>query len=181
MEEIKVFNESPSIYRQYIDSFINQDRLLPKYDWMVRVADGIDPLVIYRDTSFALVPDITWDMKSIDDLHVLAIVQDNTIRSVRDLRREHLPLLRRIRSVGRLIISRQYGIPIHMIEASVHYHPSYYWLHIHFTPVGINLRPGRSIFLDDIIANISIYPNYYQESTLRLYIYPHMPLYSYIH
>ena len=181
-EYIKIFDETPEIYRRYIEPFINRERLLPKYNWMEKVVNGTDPSIFYQDKYFSLVPDIKWnEQEDIRDLHVLAIVQDRSIRSVRDLNATHIHLLNHIMNTGKYTISQKYDIDPNEVEVSIHYHPSFYWLHIHFTHIEMDeIIPGRSIFLNDIISNISQYSLYYSDSIFHLYIYPHMPLYNYI-
>jgi m7GpppX diphosphatase len=182
MTDIKVYTETPLIYKKYVEPLINQDRLTSRYNWMKRVVDGEDPSVFYRDSFICLLPDITWSQESLDDLHILLIVKDSNLRSVRDISRGTLPLLQHIHQTVPSIVSKRYGIPARDLQISIHYHPSYYWLHMHITPISYveEIVAGRSIFLSTVISNIQMYPRYYQDSTFHLYIYPHMFLYKYI-
>lgn len=62
--------------------------------------------VIFRDddpeTGFVLVPDLKWDQKELENLYVLAIVKRRGILTLRDLRAEHLPMLRNILDTGKV-------------------------------------------------------------------------------
>ena len=44
-----------------------------------------------------ILPDMKWDKTTLSSFYLLAIAQDRTIRSLRDLRKQHVPLLRGIR------------------------------------------------------------------------------------
>ena len=67
-------------------------------------------------------------------------------------------------------IGKKYGIPGDQLRAYVHYQPSYYNLHIHFTQLSYTAPKtcvGEAHLLHDIIANIETFdPDYYQKSTL---------------
>jgi m7GpppX diphosphatase len=49
-----------------------------------------------------LVPDLKWDQKEPENLYVLAIAMRRGVLSMRDLRAEHLPLLRNILDTGKV-------------------------------------------------------------------------------
>lgn len=53
---------------------------------------------------FILVPDLKWDGLTKETLYLLAIVRQRGIKSLRDLDETHLPLLKRIRVEGKVII-----------------------------------------------------------------------------
>lgn len=184
---VKIYNEAPYIYRTFVRPFILKESAgasttSPRYEWMRRATQGVvvkDPTVFFKGYGFVLLPDITWNEQSTSDLHVLGIVLDSNIRSLRDLSSDHLNLLKTMKTIGRYLISQKYKIPSSEIDMYVHYHPSYYWLHVHFIRVTNKIVAGRSVFIDDIISNIQMNPRYYQEYTPHVYLYDHMPLYRY--
>jgi m7GpppX diphosphatase len=47
-----------------------------------------------------LLPDLKWDRKQVEDLYLLAIVRQTGIKSLRDLKSCHVPLLKNIRDKG---------------------------------------------------------------------------------
>ena len=59
------------------------------------VAEDPDP-----ELGFLLLPDLKWDRKQIEDLYLVGIVHRHGIKSIRDLRTEHLPLLRNVLDKG---------------------------------------------------------------------------------
>lgn len=58
------------------------------------VSEDLDP-----NDGFVLVPDLKWN-GSIDTLYLLAIINKRDIKSIRDLRIEHLSLLQNIQAKG---------------------------------------------------------------------------------
>src|SRR6266567_3311107 len=53
--------------------------------------------ILYSCPEFLILPDMKWDLKTISSLYLVAITQDRTIRSLRDLRKHHVGLLKSIR------------------------------------------------------------------------------------
>lgn len=74
--------------------------------------------------------------EQVDKLYCIALVHKRGIRSLRDLRPEHLPLLRNVLHKGAQAIQEAYGVPAAQLRAFVHYLPSYYHLHVHFMHMG---------------------------------------------
>lgn len=58
-------------------------------------------------------------------LYLLVLSQDRTIRSLRDLRPQHLPLLRKIRHESERVAVERYGIDKGELRFFVHYQPTY--------------------------------------------------------
>ena len=125
--------------------------------------------IVFEDpdpiNGFILIPDLKWDCRTISNLYLTGIVFARDIKSLRDLTADHLPLLNNILvngSVRRLqfisqtalnsliyflqaSISEKYGVPASQLRIYIHYQPSYYHLHVHFT--SLQFRPlGNSIF-----------------------------------
>lgn len=130
--------------------------------------------IIYEDPDqecgFILLPDFKWDQKQTDDLYLIAIAHPRDIKSLRDLTGDHLPLLRNIYDKGVEAITQRYGLPENKLRVYVHYQPSYYHLHVHFTALGYDV-PGSSVerahLLQDIIQNLEADRQYYK--TRKLY------------
>ncbi|KAF7648411.1 hypothetical protein LDENG_00157300 [Lucifuga dentata] len=129
--------------------------------------------VVYEDpdkkVGFVLLPDFKWDQKQLDDLYLIAIVHQRDIKSLRDLTSEHLPLLQNIDQKGKEAILQRYGLPASKLRVYLHYQPSYYHLHVHFTALGYE-APGcgveRAHLLTDVIQNLQLDPQYYKTRTL---------------
>uniref|UniRef100_A0A8C6STH0 m7GpppX diphosphatase n=1 Tax=Neogobius melanostomus TaxID=47308 RepID=A0A8C6STH0_9GOBI len=82
---------------------------------------------------------------------------------------EHLPLLCNIMHKGTESISERYGVPSSKLRLYLHYQPSYYHLHVHFTRLGFD-APGcgveRAHLLQDVIQNLQTDPLHYSTRTL---------------
>ncbi|XP_016319971.1 m7GpppX diphosphatase-like [Sinocyclocheilus anshuiensis] len=110
-----------------------------------------------------------WDQKQLQDLYLIAIVHRRDVKSLRDLTSEHLPLLTNIRSKGEDAIQRQYGIPPRKLCMYLHYQPSYYHLHVHFTSLEFDApgcRVERAHLLSDVIQNLQADSSYYRNCSL---------------
>ena len=75
---------------------------------MLNILDGKaeQDRVLYSDpdpvNGFVLVPDFKWDQKELQNLYILAVVRRRGILSLRELRAEHLPLLKNILTRGQV-------------------------------------------------------------------------------
>lgn len=121
------------------------------------------------ETGFILLPDLKWDGKTLEQLYLLALVRPRGIKSLRDLTAAHLPLLRNIKQRGTEAIRERYGIEADKLRVYLHYQPTFYHLHVHFTflqhdPPGIQCE--KSHLLATVISNLELVPDYYQKATL---------------
>ena len=78
-----------------------------------------------------MLPDLKWDGTP-ESLAVLALTVKR-IKSIRELNASHLPLLKNIRKAGIDAIFKKYQVPASRLRIYLHYRPSYYHLHVHFT------------------------------------------------
>ncbi|XP_020856358.1 m7GpppX diphosphatase isoform X1 [Phascolarctos cinereus] len=128
---------------------------------------------------FVLIPDLKWNQKQLDDLYLIAICHRRGIKSLRELTGEHLPLLRNILQEGQEAIQKHYQVKEDRLRVYLHYQPSYYHLHVHFTALGFE-APGsgveRAHLLADVIENLERDPHYYQQRTLTFALRADEPL-----
>ena len=72
---------------------------------------------------------------------------------------------------GRLLQER-FGVGRRSLKAYVHYHPSYYHLHVHFTHTRLGPSgngAGKAHLIGDIISNIQTFgSDFYQRATLEV-------------
>ena len=65
--------------------------------------------VVFEDedpvTGFVLLPDLKWDQKQLENMYLVAICHVHGIKSLRDLNRSHLPLLKNILTKGQVMIT----------------------------------------------------------------------------
>ncbi|XP_024413041.2 m7GpppX diphosphatase [Desmodus rotundus] len=128
---------------------------------------------------FVLIPDLKWNQQQLDDLYLVAICHRRGVRSLRDLTAEHLPLLRNILREGQEAILQRYQVKGDRLRVYLHYLPSYYHLHVHFTALGFE-APGsgveRAHLLAEVIEHLEHDPGYYQQRTLTFALRADDPL-----
>ena len=107
----------------------------------------------------------------VEHVNWLAIASEPGLRSLRDLRGRHLPMLRRMLLLSKSKIHAETGVPPEEIMAYIHYPPSVYQLHVHFAYPYAQYNQ-RDVFrihsLDSVINNLEIDPDYYVKSTLQV-------------
>lgn len=105
---------------------------------------------------------------SVKDLYCLAICHRRDVRSLRDLRACHLPLLRHILDEGCRVIEAVYGVPVDELRVFVHYQPQFYHFHVHFTRLHNDLgcQVERAHLLPQIIAELEADGDAYAKKTL---------------
>lgn len=186
-------SETPAIYAQHIRPYMVQQRASGRLDWVFNILEGrteqedviarvdwdasFDPSASTSSASpaapasegFLLLPDLNWDRKTVEGMHLLALVQRRDIWSLRDLRPHHVPWLRRVRaSIVREVVERVFprdgatGRPVidpDEIKCYVHYQPTYYHFHIHVVHVmleaeGHTQSVGKAFGLANLIAQL---------------------------
>lgn len=101
----------------------------------------------------------------------LAIVTDPSLRSVRDLRGEHVPMLEQMYEQCIGVIHNEFGVSRQDVMAFANYPPSVYRLHIHFcAPFFLSSAYDafRMHSLSGIINNLKINADYYKLSTFYI-------------
>lgn len=90
--------------------------------------------ILYDDPSpdigYIILPDMKWDLTTLSSLYLVAITHSKNIRSLRDLRKTHLGMLRSIRREAARVVEEQWGFKNGMLRMFVHYHPSYCESHL---------------------------------------------------
>ena len=113
----------------------------------------------------------------------IPIPQFSYIKSIRDLTEKELSLLKEFYNDGKEIIAKKYGCKINEIKAYVHYPPSFYYFHVHYTNVNdpnitSSSSINRAIDLNEIIENIKLMNNYYQNITIDHIVQVNSKLYK---
>lgn len=141
--------------------------------------------IVFEDpcpqNGFVLLPDLKWDGRTRETLYLLAIVHRRNIRSLRDLRAADLPLLRNILHRGSAAIAERYGVAAHQLRIYLHYQPSFYHLHVHFTYMqheAPGIRCERGHLLRTVINNLELLDEYYQRATLPFTVVRRNKLYE---
>ena len=162
------FLETKMYYETYIKPNIGVAR------WVLNIFNGeAEHEPIYIDTeTFVVLPDPKWDRKK-ENIYLLALSKNVELYSLRDLRAEHIPLLKDICHVTLQYISEHYDIMERYIRVFLHYYPSTWRLHIHFQHIssnislGGNTQVGRAHLISTVISNLGYNTNYYRDITLE--------------
>jgi m7GpppX diphosphatase len=163
----KIVRESYDDYLKYI---VKRD--IKKDRWIYNIIDGTSEQesVLYRDNVCIVIPSYTWDGMNFDNLHILCMPTDTSLRCIRSLNGSDIPLLEHMKRVTLEIISAKYNIDEYYIKMFFHYEPSTYHLHIHFVnTANYDVRSSieYSHELNSVLFNLSICPDYYQRVILN--------------
>jgi m7GpppX diphosphatase len=95
--------------------------------WVADILSGAAEAdkVLFADDALVLMPDMKWDLRTLSSLYLVALARDPALRSMRDLRAQHLPLLRAVRKHAARVASERWGVPPGALRYYVHYPPSY--------------------------------------------------------
>ncbi|KAB8238457.1 hypothetical protein ETB97_001145 [Aspergillus alliaceus] len=167
-QEVHVVHETPQIYREHIRPFMERQRGNGRLKWMHNIISGTAETkdVIYRtpmgqddNEGFVLLPDLNWDRKTLENLHLLGLVERSDIWSLRDLRKKHICWLRDMKmKISNATIRTYPGLRLDQLKLYVHYQPTYYHLHIHVVhaalEAGTSQAVGKAVGLESIISQL---------------------------
>jgi m7GpppX diphosphatase len=167
-----IVDETPDLYENIVLPHVTSEQFDLNWVYNILSHQSESERIVFEDpdpdTGFILLPDLKWNGE-LDTLYLLAIVHKRGIRSLRDLSAKHLPLLKNIHKKGIESIKSKYGLDGSQLRIYLHYQPSFYHLHVHFTYIK-HEAPGilaeRAHLLSNVISNIELLPDYYQKVTL---------------
>ncbi|XP_037970462.2 m7GpppX diphosphatase [Plutella xylostella] len=176
-QEVHVVVETPELYAACTLPHIEKEQFTLQWVYNILEGKSEQDRIVYdskcEKEGFVLVPDLKWDGLTKETLYLLAIVRQRGIKSLRDLNASHLPLLKNIRDKGKKAILDKYKVPGSQLRIYLHYQPSFYHLHVHFTYLR-HEAPGiyaeKAHLLDTVINNIEMMPDYYQKASLTFSI-----------
>ncbi|EJD05719.1 scavenger mRNA decapping enzyme [Fomitiporia mediterranea MF3/22] len=164
-QSIIMVQETPELYEKIVKPFV-QAFPPSRTQWVENILTGISEAekILYRDdspiTGFMILPDMKWDLINISTLYLTALTFNRSIRSLRDLSREHLPMLKNIRREASRIVEEQWGLDKRSLRFFVHYQPSYYHFHVHIVNsnyVGLTgMSAGQAHLLEDLISLLEL-------------------------
>lgn len=104
-QTLRMVTETPAIYQNQVRPFMRAKRDEGRLNWVFNILEGRTEQedVILRDAghgpddAFLMLPDLNWDRKTLNSLHLLALVHRRDIWSLRDLQKRHVPWLRYLR------------------------------------------------------------------------------------
>ncbi|KAL5407110.1 hypothetical protein PMIN03_005099 [Paraphaeosphaeria minitans] len=164
-QPLRIVTETPTIYTSYIRPWITRQREKGTLNWVFNIIEGRTEQkdVIYREKGaqdgFLLLPDLNWDRKTVESLHLLGLVERRDKWSVRDLNKGDVAWLRHVREK---LLDATVGlyprVERDQVKLYVHYQPTYHHFHIHIVHVqleaGATQSVGKALGLDNIISTL---------------------------
>ncbi|XP_060604368.1 m7GpppX diphosphatase-like [Ruditapes philippinarum] len=183
-QERYIIRETPELYSNVTLPLLQSRQFSMQWVYNILEKKQEADRIVFEDpdpeTGFILLPDMKWDRKDKNALYLVGIVHKHDVRSLRDLDDMSLPLLRNILIKGREAIKEKYNIPASRLHVYIHYQPSYYHFHMHFTHIKLE-APGfgadRAHLLTDVIENIEMMSEYYKKRTLTFVVREQEDLY----
>lgn len=183
-QKIKLINES---YDDYLNKTLKYINTIPgtSSTWINNILNGTaeKERTLYTNDKFKIHNDIKTGT-DINKINGLVFYYDKSLKSVRDLNEKHLDLLKETREQIYKIAKEKCGLDESEVMIYIHYLPSFWRFHVHFTSiyssmyVSVNTNIDKSIQLNDIIQNIEIKHDYYQTVTLRFKVLENHELYN---
>ncbi|KAK7471421.1 hypothetical protein BaRGS_00035909 [Batillaria attramentaria] len=180
-----IVRETPELFRKVTKPCLESSKF--SLQWVLNILEKKteSDRIVFEDpdpeTGFILLPDMKWNRSDLESLYLVAIVHKHGIHSIRDLRREHLPLLKNILVKGKAAIKEKFNIPGSKLRIYFHYQPSYGHLHVHFTHVKFD-APGsdclRAHLLEDVMENLEMDDQFYSKKTLIYVVRENEDLYK---
>ena len=157
-------------YKDYL-KFINID-IDKNCKWIYNIIDKNSNVnrILYENKNFVLIKQNKMIPNKIKTFHLLAFPKDKTIKSIRDLTNEHIPLLKEIVKKSKEYIKKKFNIDKNEIEAHFDYPPTVLLLHIHFE-LANNKKFRKPLFehsVNSVIENIRIDPDYYKKVKIEI-------------
>ena len=184
-QEYFFLRETPDDWRTVTQKHIEQQQFSLQWVYNILEHKTEAERIVFEDADerdgFVLLPDMKWDGTNADNLYLLAIVRRHGVRSLRDLTaQEHLSMLLNVERKALEAIESRYKVKASKLRAYIHYQPSFYHFHVHFSHIKNQLMgiPERNHALSTVIDNLRRCGTYYQEATLECPIRHNEPLFE---
>ncbi|OBT90541.1 hypothetical protein VE02_00971 [Pseudogymnoascus sp. 03VT05] len=168
----RMVTETAETYKNSVKPYMQRQREGGRLTWVYNIIEGKTEVedVIFRtvrgvdtERGFLLLPDLNWDRKTMESLHLLALVERRDIWSLRDLKKKHVLWLKDMR---RKILAATVGtytkLEEDQLKLYVHYQPTYYHFHIHVVHValeaGATQAVGKAIGFESLISQLETMP-----------------------
>lgn len=142
-------------------------------EWIYNILEGKSEVnaVVLSEDGFVVYYNHLWNREDVDQMQLLASPMDYSLRTLRDLRVEHVSLLRDMKS-ALLKVAEGYGVLEEDLLVYFHYPPSTYHLHMHLSHLSCR-SAGISIpytfNVDDVLFNLSLDSEYYVKYNMRVH------------
>lgn len=171
-KEKKEKSKKTILIKETYDDYLNYvGKINPKnYRWVYDILEGKTEQgdILYQDKKILLIPSDIWLNKNdMTKFHYLVFSKDQCIKTLRTLNGSHIQLLEYMMNKSLEILENKYHMYKNDLLIYIHYPPSTYYFHIHFSvPSAGNTSFEYSHDLHQVIYNLKMKPNYYQEIEL---------------
>jgi len=130
--------------------------------------------IIIKNEFMVFFPDYNWKDGNLNNLHMIGMIIDKKIKSIRELTSLHIPILEKCLEDGLKMIEEKYKVKSNKIIIYFHYHPSTWRLHLHFQNINTrsyaSMTPPRAHPLPLVIQNLKIDSDYYKKCLLEVVV-----------
>jgi len=130
--------------------------------------------IIVKNEFMVFFPDYNWKDGNLNNLHMIGMIIDKKIKSIRELTLEYIPILEKCRVDGLKMIEEKYKVKSNKIVTYFHYHPSTWRLHIHFQNINAisytSMTLPRAHPLSIVIQNLKMDSDYYRKCLLEVVV-----------
>ena len=161
---------SPEIYGSAeMQEYINQRCIDKDKQWiykLIRGEGGSDKECVYLDTNEFM---LCRDLHPGTDERYLVLFKDLKLRTIRDLRREHIPMLRRVQSSTMQFLEMNLKAS-HASQYRIffHYTPSVFQLHAHVSVANAHTQSTRVHPLNVVMRHLSKKSTYYRDALILI-------------
>lgn len=198
-----LISETQQCYETIVRPYMEKNQF--NAQWVYNIIDGKSERerILFENDDFIILPNIGWDGKGAESMHLLGLIKCRSIHSIRDLKPEHVPMLETVleKTLVRVsicfpsfgwtlpfvffqkFISEKYGTASNNVRAFFHYPPTFYHLHIHFTTLQnrtCGCEVERAHLVQDVIDHLKLQVDYYQKKTLYYKVPVEDPLFKLI-
>uniref|UniRef100_A0A8C8BGC9 m7GpppX diphosphatase n=1 Tax=Otus sunia TaxID=257818 RepID=A0A8C8BGC9_9STRI len=162
-QEVRLIRETWEDYKNITLPFIQSQSFSIQWVYNILEKKAEADRIIHENpdpcNGFVLVPDFKWNQNQVC---LLLLPWKRSCLS--EGNPEEMPL-----NDSSEAVAKRFGVPGSQLRVYLHYQPSYYHLHVHFTALGYD-APGSSVerahLLADVIDNLAMDSMYYQKRAL---------------
>ena len=127
--------------------------------------------VLLNIDEFLIVKNLSWKNNMKINFYILVITKES-LMTIRDLRKKHISLLKLMKEKC-IEVAKKFGIEENQLYFFFHYHPSFYYLHLHCCIINspeLSSKYFRCKMLETIILNLEKNSYYYKNSEIMFEI-----------
>lgn len=172
-QALHIIEETPALYKSITLPWIET---VPANEmaWLDNILEGKaeQENILLQTPDWILTKDYKQDaIGQKAGFHYITLFKDRSLRTIRDLKSSHIPMLRKVLQKGKECIAKELAIEPSEIRAYFHYLPTFFSLHAHFSAAldfGAGMLTERAHLLSSVINNLELVEDYYSKAILPL-------------